>query len=215
MISSNIISFISDDLSSRVSRSTLSNQCSSDIVISLGSGTAVSEQCLPQTCLCLDKDRRSVYTASLLAKVVGVKSTFSAVFDIEKDDLLGLFGAVKAKCPSSYITVLFQHPNPRKVKTLQASGLACTSAMHHNLIDKVVLVFDHKPSGNCWNDDSLTESFFWCNQSRKPQFLVERLGIISKKGTDEVVHPVLGVTPRYGWALMKNSDERGLVISKM
>ena len=44
--------------------------------------------------------------------------------------------------------------------------------------------------------------------------MVEKLGVISKKGTDEVMHPVLGVTPRYGWALMKNSDERGLVIAK-
>ena len=194
-------------------RNTLSNDLSNDIVISLGSGTAVSEHCLSQTCLCLDKDRRSVYTASLLAKVIGVKSIFSAVFDIEKDDLLGLFAAVKAKCPSSSITVLFQHPNPSKKKTLQAAGFACTTAIYNNFIDKAVLVFDHKSSGNCWDDDLLLDSFFW-GRRNKAQYLVTKLGIVSKKGTDEVVHPVLGVTPRYGWALMKNSDERGLVITK-
>ena len=161
----------------------------------------------------MDKDRRSVYTSSLLSKIVGVKTMFSAVFDIEKDDLLGLLGAVKAKCPTSVITVLFQHPNPSKEKTLRAAGFACTSAIQNNWIEKAVLVFDHKPSGNSWSDDQLLDSFFGGRRNRQ-EFVVDRLGVISKKGTDEVMHPVLGVTPRYGWALMKNSDERGLVIAK-
>ena len=110
--------------------------------------------------LCLEKDKRSIYTASVLLKNFNYFQ-FNAVFDMISGRLPDLFARING-LNNSGITALFQHPNPSNPKTMSKVGKDCIPSLLNGTISQIVFVYDTKEEGQrgtWWRWSNLCETF--------------------------------------------------------
>ena len=106
---------------------------SDNVIISLGLGSGATELAADLPCLCLDIDRRSVYSAIVNLKgncIESKKCTYHSLFDIRNgDELYKIFTCLRNSLPNHKIQILFQHPNPNIQQTYKKCSIACMNAL--------------------------------------------------------------------------------------
>ena len=81
-----------------------------ELVVSFGAGSGTTEMLLEVLCLCIDVDRRSVFTGLSQVKGTAISNlTVFAVMDFFKN-MEQLLTEVKTAFPDLIIRVLVQHP---------------------------------------------------------------------------------------------------------
>jgi hypothetical protein len=189
----------------------------SRVIVSIGSGTAETEMESGELCVCLDKDKKSLFTCAFAAKYLWKKhaNVIFSWYDT-KDGILDLLSAINFKTLLP-VVVLFQHPSPsmdcKNRKNLQSTILECISAKERNVVESIHFVFDTNlgTKGNCWKERelfSMVETL--CNGNRTHQ--VTEPSVVSDKGVVVVRHPLFGDTERRGWAKMKSGVEMSFSI---
>lgn len=128
----------------------------SRIIVSIGSGRAETEMESGELCICLDRDKKSLYACAFAAKYLWKKSA-NVVFywyDI-KEGISLLLSAIglASKLP---VVVLFQHPSPSKETKnrtiLQSTFEECIKAMENKVVESIHFVYDttSETKGTCW-----------------------------------------------------------------
>ena len=137
----------------------------SNIIISLGSGSGATEMTGDLPCLCLDNDRRAIYSAiiNLKGNLIGKKQfTYHSVFDIRNsDDLFIILNTIKTKLPNHTLKILFQHPSPSTSldDTYNKCGIVCMKALNEKIILEVHFVYDTREGANCLNRKDIIDKF--------------------------------------------------------
>ena len=186
------------------------------IIVSVCCGIPITEiesQCL---CLCLDRDKKALSTGVIVKKNSPKKSrTILAEYNYQ-EGMKNLMQSI-SDITGKQIKILFQHPSP------SADGVddlrrACTDIMEciaTGTVSTICFVYDSAPGKTCWEKDGLLAL---CKQETyldQSSFYVSDEKLISKKGDTNVIHPLFGLTSRFGWARMKNSNEFTFSISRL
>ena len=79
----------------------------------------------------------------------------------------------------------------------------------------ICMVYDHKSTGNCWNEGTITKAFF-NDIGSDDQALIKptKMALICASDSDIVYHPYFGSTKRLGCAKMKKGEECRIFFSK-
>ena len=179
-----------------------------EIVISLGSGSAATEMTSDLPCLCLDNDRRAIFSAiiNLKGNVIGKKQfTYHSVFDIRKsNELFIILQSIKQNLPNHIVKILFQHPNPSLDDTYNKCGVVCMRALRTKMIAEIHFVYDNRVGANCLKRNDIIDKFEL--RSCRDVKIGEEF-VISKQDETSVIHPLFGFTSRLAWAKMKKGNE--------
>jgi hypothetical protein len=199
----------------QASQTSLKQESIGRIVVSVCSGRCETEiQAKPQDlCLCMDKDKRSLFAAAFSHKYLQKKKSYLLFqhFDMGNglQDFLSRL-ALKATVP---IVVLFQHPSPspdaRSVNDISLAVRDCILLLLSGHIKSVHVVFDCHKSKNCWTEPSLKEvCLSKCQSHLRKLVSFSECSCISQLDEALVNHPVFGVIHRGRWAKMKVGEER-------
>ena len=184
------------------------------VVISLGSGSGATEMSADFPVLCLDIDRKAVYSGivNLKGNCVGKKNkTFHSYFDFRKSkDLFDIIKVLKKVLPNTTFKILFQHPNPKIKKAYSGTGVTCVECLRLGLVKEIHFVYDFRANSTCWTKQSIINHFVGENNERNLKIGEEYN--ISEEGNEYVIHPVFGNTVRMGWAVMKRGSEHAFAI---
>ncbi|OEU22185.1 hypothetical protein FRACYDRAFT_232339 [Fragilariopsis cylindrus CCMP1102] len=180
------------------------------IYVSLCCGTTATELNSNEICLCLDMDRRSLFSASINLHQRNKKTIFMSYYDYSNNNLTDLFQQLK-ETTKKRISVLYQHPSPSPA-TLNKFSQSCSRVAASLLaghVAEICMVYDHKSTGTCWNEGTITKAFFndIGNEDDKALIKSTKMALICSSDSDIVHHPYFGTTNRYGWAKMKKGEE--------
>ena len=136
------------------------------IVISLGSGVGAMEMSSSTVCLCIDKDRRSVFAG--IVNMMGNrceknKMMYHCYFDytVRLDYLLS---KLKALYVTNDIIVLFQHPSPAMGDrdSFAMAGKHCILSLLQGQVERIYFVYDvnHRKESVCWSYEEMKNCFF-------------------------------------------------------
>ena len=188
------------------------------VIVSIGSGRAETEMQSGELCVCLDKDKKSLYTCAFASKYLW-KERSNIVFlryDL-KDGIFNLLSAIKGAV-NLPVVVLFQHPSPSKANknrvALKCTFRDCVLAKEQNIVESIHFVYDTKSEtkGNCWKEKELFKVLkSMCSEDKKHK--LTEPSVISEKGNAEVKHPLFGLTERRGWAQMKRGVEMSFSVT--
>ena len=191
------------------------------IIFSIGCGSCEIElqACDSDLVVCLDKNRRSLFSASFNSSLSHRKNLIISHYDMKNSIttmLQQVYASTKAK-----MTILFQHPSPSTDPTnrqaIQSVGLDCITCLLSGVAHSIHFVFDHFKGRNCWTKASLLQEFVQrcTTKTIKDALITSDASIVSKKGSLTVTHPVFGLISRVGWASMKKGDEVAFHISSI
>lgn len=190
------------------------------MIISLCCGVPITESQSKVLCLCLDKNKKSL-SAGVLSKKNspgprGHSRTILAEFNYRQGTKKLL--ETLSKVTKKNLKVLLQHPSPSPagIKDLSAACSDIMECLSTGIVSSICFVydFDPKPEKNCWTKEALL-SLCEIDQLDVSSCFVSDLKCISRKGDTQVNHPLFGMTERFGWARMKNSDEMTFSISSL
>lgn len=183
-------------------------ETSKDLIISLGSGSAATEMSSDLPCLCLDNDRRAIYSSiiNLKGNVIGKKQfTYHSVFDIRRsNELLSILQNIKHSLPDHTVKILFQHPDPSLDSTYDTCGKLCIKALCEKLIAEIHFVYDSRVDATCFKRDEIIDRFMLKSCS---EVTIGEEFVISEQDDISVIHPLFGFTSRLSWAKMKKGNE--------
>ena len=126
------------------------------LVISLGSGAASIEIQSDILTLCLEIDRKAIYTGLMLLKETDKASrSIFAFFDYSKG-LTELVHGLKVSLKYKSIRILLSHPNPSldniNLERLKVLFAAIQTLLHLNMIDDMVVIYDNEEQRKTKND---------------------------------------------------------------
>ena len=178
-------------------------------MVSLGSGSAATEMAGDLPCLCLDKDKRAIYSGvvNLKGNFIGKKNNiFHSYFDMRNSqELFSIFQALNTTLPNHCIKILFQHPNPSMKITYKKCSGACMLALKEKIVKEMHFVYDVKEGSTCWNKSEIVNEFV--KKKRDKNLFIGHELVICKTGENSLKHPLFGNTVRLGWATMKKGEE--------
>ena len=187
----------------------------SKIVVSVGAGSGVTELSSSILTLCVDINKRSLFTG--LSQIDGEISTSSTIFALMdySTDITKLLEGIKNALPGKVIHVLLQHPNPSIDEDNRSKLALLFESLRLSLLNgisyNVTFVYDFSTNRNTWTKATLQSLFM--HNSNESHFNVTVENLVSCKGDNNVNHPLFGITKRYGWAAMRNCDEYSFSIS--
>ena len=203
-------------LHSFVNSSTLYNR----IVVSVCSGRAETESHSQpgDVCLCLDVDLTALFASKVADyfkwKRQGKRNIISGYHNM-KEGLRTLLHAIKSQT-NLPVHVLFQHLAPSSDPTSKAGKKSrdviasaskdCISALQEKMVESVHYVYDYNSSSSktTWKGDDLKRlATSKCDPSVLGKLEVTNPVTICGIDEDQVNHPLFGVIPRCGWALLK------------
>ena len=186
-----------------------------EIIVSVGAGSGVTELASSIVTLCLDINKRSIFTG--LGQVKNQLSRNTMVYalldySIHLEELITM---LKERNPGKIIRFLLQHLNPSMDKSNRSSLTLlfnCIKTLLKNgFINDVTFVYDSSAASNTWSKADIHSLFISKGDESNFNFTDEIL--VSSKCNNNVVHPLFGRTKRYGWASMRNYDEYSFSIS--
>jgi hypothetical protein len=187
------------------------------IIVSPCAGRCETESLSNDLVLCLDIDRRALYSGRLVGKVMKQTNIIRFYFDMS-NGLLQLLTRLKNKIGAP-VVVLFQHPSPsmlEKSRTAIANaGSDCIKALQQSLIVSVHFVFDYRKDKKCWSKELLYSAFTNnLNGNVATGVKASASVTISEFKETLVKHPVFGNVSRVGWAKMKKGSEMTFFLTK-
>ena len=179
------------------------------LVVSLGAGSGITEISSNTLTLCLDIDKRAIYSG--LNQVNDrncINRTIFAVMDYSvKVEVL--LQEIKIAMPEKTIRVLLQNTNPsqddQNISKLKLLFYALRISLMKGILHDVTFVYDLADNRNTWNRTGFLSLIM--PKEELLHYDVTEDKLVSLKGCDEMNHPLFGKTKRYGWAAMRNSDE--------
>ena len=204
----------------QMSKDKLKHYEGKEIILSMGCGNGATELLSDKLCVCLDVDKRSVFTGMIqLHKSVNVHSNkvVFGIFDYS-NRLFEFCSALKGILNKDQVVrVLFQHPTPsynEAIRNKLCSALTqVRSAMMNKLVCELVIVYDLDEKRNTWRHEKILEIFFNAiDNYEKARFTNSKYAIISNDD-DTVTHPIFGNVKRFGWGKMRNSEQSSLIIT--
>ena len=92
----------------------------------------------------------------------------------------------------------------------------CCEMCIRKIVSSINFVYDWHPNRNCWERNELKtlimRQIYW-SQLLELHFTKDTS--ISIGNTSLVDHPIQGIVPRRGWALMKQGDKRSFSVYKI
>ena len=168
---------------------------SKDIIVSIGSGSGITEMSSQKLTLCIDINKRSIFAGMGQMKgQIYRNRTIFAVMDCS-ENLCKLLNEIKVAFPVKTIRVLVQHPNPSIDDTNLSKLKLILSAFKMSLeigtIHDVKFVYDFSPNRNTWSQTGLVKLFMHNVEESKYKVTdeINRSSIGSR-----VDHPLFGDT---------------------
>ena len=133
------------------------------LVVSFGAGSGLTELSSEILCLCVDTNRRSVFTG--LCQVKGKKASNLTVFAVMNfsENMDQLLLGIKKAIPNLTIRVLLQHPSPSIVELNQNNMKQLFSSLRMTMesvhIKDVTFVYDYCNDRNTLSRESILELF--------------------------------------------------------
>lgn len=166
-----------------------------------------------ELCLCLDIDKRSLFSSALATKYLfRDKANVVHHHHNMKDGLLAIFNLIKAKT-NLPIYALFQHPSPTGGKVsrdaIANATVHCVDALLGSVIEGIHYVHDFNTKGQiCWKGNELQNTCLSkCALSQRKNLIISPARVVCTADSTFVDHPILGNVPRCGWAQFKKGDE--------
>ena len=191
-----------------------------EVILSLGCGNGVTELLSSKLCICLDVDRRAIFSGMIQmhkSKDINCKTTIYGVFDYSTS-LLNLCKDINRLCgKTKCVRVLFQHPTPSCNESIRSKLAMAISqvrtALISSYVNDIVFVYDTDSQRNTWSEEYLLELIFnGIERENKTKIMYETQPIVNYD-EDLVSHPIFDVIKKYGWAKMRNCDQASLVIT--
>ena len=185
-------------------------------MVSLGSGSGATKMSGDVPVLCLDKDRKAVFSGIVNLKGNCLKKKnvlFHSYFDIRQGkELLKLLEKLHISLPYHSIRLLFQHPDPglKRKCTYKEIGFGCMKALKLGYCDEIHFVYDVFHERNCWKKYEIIDHFI--DKHFKRDLIIEQERVISQLDEENVKHPLFGKVKRMGWAKMKRGQEHTFLI---
>lgn len=172
-------------------------------------------------CLCLDIDKRSLFSSALATKYLfrGKGNVIHHHHNM-KDGLMGILKCIKTKT-SLPIHVLFQHPSPtggtESREAIAYATAECAQAMLDHIIDSIHYVHDFNTCGKtCWKENELQRACLAkCKPSQRSLLCISTPTVVCEPDSTRVDHPLFGAVPRCGWAIMKKGYEIAFSIARI
>lgn len=194
---------------------------SSEMVLSLGSGSGANEMTSSIPCLCLEKSKQCVFSGAVNLKSLSKENKnglYHAYFDFtSKVGVYEICEVLKLRYPHLKLRILFQHPNPSDEVVYSIVGSKCIKALMNGFVSDIHFVYDtdRKKNKNCWERTHLYQVFTSqvCSSILSNLMNTEEI-IVSEKGDDSVNHPIFGLVSRMGWAFTRKGTECSFLIQK-
>ena len=191
------------------------------IIVLVGSGRAQMEMHSDDLYVCLDIDKCALYCAKFAMKYLFRKKSNVIVqhYNI-KEGLSFLLHKIHRHIPSSVeMVVLFQHPSPRNdpvVRDVLIQGaMNCCKICIKKIMSSIHFVYDWHTNKNCGERNKLkTLIMHEISWSQLLELHFTKDTSISIGNTSLVDHPIQGIVPHRGWALMKKGDKRSFSVYK-
>ena len=191
-----------------------------EVILSLGCGNGATELLSNKLCICLDVDKRAIFSGMIQLhknKNIDCNKIVYGIFDYSTT-LLDLCKDLKEIVGNNkQIRVLFQHPTPSCNEGIRQKLTKAITQVRTALIESyvkdVVFVYDSDINRNTWSEEYLLDLFFnGVGKEEKPKLLYDSEPIeVYHDGT--VSHPIFGRINKYGWAKMRNCNQASLTIS--
>jgi hypothetical protein len=195
------------------------------IVISVCSGSAQTEMHSSPSDLnvCLDVNKRLLYSAIFSLKYLYRRKSNMIIQHYNmKEGFHHLVSTIRSytRLP---IVILFQHPSPSTQVGLHEvmikAALECMYLISINVVTSIHFVYDWTTvvGKTCWQKDELRDLLIkecYVSPSLLTSLTLTKDRKISIGKTSIIIHPVYGVTKRYGWAQMKSGKERAFSVLK-
>lgn len=164
-----------------------------------------------ELCVCLDKDRKSLYACAFASKYLWRKKSkiLFLLYDV-KNGIKDLLRQIKLASELP-VVVLIQHPSPstldKNMAILKSTIHQCITAKEMNYVDSIHFVYNTNSgsTGTSWNEKKLFNMVKPMCENEAHQ-LIEPF-VISEKGDAAVKHQIFGHTDRRGWAKLKGGEE--------
>ena len=156
-------------------------------------------------CLCMDKDKRSLFNASITACYF-YKSKNAIFHQRDMSDNLHMLVKKVSNILKIPVVILFQHPSPSSKVSISLAGKSCLLLLSNGHADKIVVVFDFNYGKNCWTYHDLKHTLIGHNHIHR-KMTVSHPVLICDIKSNKYSHPLFGTVVRTGWALMKKGDE--------
>ena len=150
----------------QMSKHKLKHYQGKEINVSMGSGNGATESLSDKLCVCLDVDKRYVFSGMIKlhksANVYSNKIVFG-IFDYS-NELLDLCSALKGILnEEQVIRILFQHPTPsynEAIRNKLCSALTqVRSTMMNKLVEELVIVYDLDEKRNTRRHEKILGTF--------------------------------------------------------
>ncbi len=195
------------------------------IVISVCSGSAQTEMHSSPSDLNLrlDVNKRSMYTAIFSLKYLYRRKSNMIIQHYNmKEGFHHLVSTIRSytRLP---IVILFQHPSPSTqvglCEVMIKAALECMYLISINVVTSIHFVYDWTTivGKTCWQKNELRHLLIkecYLSPSLVTSLTLTKDRKISFGKTSIMIHPVYGVTKRYGWAQMKSGKERAFSVLK-
>ena len=210
---------LSSDSLIQMTQQKLKNYEGKEIILSMGCGNGATELLSEKLCLCLDVDRRSIFSGMIqLHRSENINSSriVFGIFDYSKG-LSNLCSSVKSLVnKEQVIKVLFQHPTPSSNEGIRKKFCSALrqvrNAMIKSFVTEAVFVYDFDENRNTWTDQYILDLFFdGIESSNKERFTYSRFAITSNED-DTVTHPIFGNIKKLGWGKMRNCTQSSIII---
>ena len=182
------------------------------VIVSVGSGACQLELKSRDLCLCLDKNKKSLYAGAIASQYLYRRQSRIVFFWHDIHDGLGdLLSAVSSETGLPTL-VLFQHPSPSRDR-LWRSSLAnafrdCVAVMLAGHIERIFFVYDVSETKNAWSTDGLKSCILsGCSVQQMSSLLISSERVISECEDITVEHPLFGKVDRAGWSKLKSGKE--------
>ncbi len=186
--------------------------------MSVCSGRSQTEVHSDDLCLCLDKDKQSLFaTAFALKYLCRRKNNIVYCHQKMENGLLNILTSLQHICCVPLV-VLFQHPSPvsrdKSGNYLAEASRQCIMALGDGIIDSIHYIYDvHESSSKTsWKGKCLLV-VSTCTEHQCNKIFISKPIVISKQESKTVHHPVFGITKRYGWANAKVGKEMSFFIT--
>lgn len=119
---------------------------SSEMVLSLGSGSGANEMTSSILCLCLEKSKQCVFSGAVNLKSLSKENKnglYHAYFDFtSKVGVYEICEVLKLRYPHLKLRILFQHPNPSDEVVYSIVGSKCIKALMNGFVSDIHFVYD-------------------------------------------------------------------------
>jgi hypothetical protein len=190
------------------------------LIVSIGAGRAETEINSNDICVCLDKNKKSLYSCAFACKHLK-KTKIPIIFhqyNMKDGGLVKLLTSIK-KVSNLSIQILFQHPSPssdiKNKRILQSTIQECINAQRIYVVESIHFVYDSTPNarGTSWGRHELHNLVHDLCVKNETQHSMTAPSTISNKTDNYVLHPIFGKNIRKGWALMKKGNEMSFSVN--